>query len=140
MRREEGEGTPGALQQWALVFLPLRPCRVDMSTTTTTSEVVSTANESSESTEDNYSPYRVEGRLEKAATGVKVHFEQDGEKCTNLVQFSTDEEALKGDAIPDENGIEDMEEAIREAEKGWSVDILIHEERARLWAVPDLVF
>jgi hypothetical protein len=124
-----------------------------MSTTTAPTENARTENASTEnaSTEnvpneegstdkDAYSPYRVEATLEEAKVGLRVRFEQDGEEVTNLLQFSTDREVLEGDAIPNEDGIGSMEEAIQEANKGWEVDILIHEERARMWAVPDLVF
>lgn len=104
----------------------------------TTTSARSTAPKTS--SDDHYEPHRIEAELEKAKTGVLVRFQYDGEECTRLAQFTHEQETLKQDAIPDEEGISDMEEAIDEAERGWTVSVRLHEERARLWSVADLAY
>ena len=86
-------------------------------------------------TTEEYDPMNVPATMVGDRMGnILLTFEYNGEPVEAYLQNSQNIEPLLRDAQPDEPGIRDMEDAIDQARSGYSVDIKLYDERARVYA------
>lgn len=78
-----------------------------------------------------HSPYNIPATITSDRMGnIIVEFEYDGEMVDDYLQRSQEIKAFMGYFVPDERGVDSVDQALEEAQNGYEVDVLLYDEYA----------